>query len=413
MNAPSQPSSVPERLADLPAVRKTVVDAALAARARIRGVDAREYGVEGSAMTHSWLFTGPPGSGRSNAALALAAALVCSDPEEPGCGRCEDCRDVFNGSHTDVVHIVPQELTISVKSMERLIRDAASLPTVSDWRVVVLEDADRLSDGAANSLLKTVEEPPAHTIVILCAPSTDPDDFSVTLRSRCRHVYVKTPSHEEITRILIDEENASESDAQLAAAASMRHIGRARKLVNSREVQQRRTEILNLAELVFHGDQAFQAVSRFVDPVKKQAKEALAEINDEELKKLEASLGAGGRGKGTQKVARGSKGQIKDLEQQQKLRETRQIRDILDLSLLDFSSLYRDALMLSVGAEVNLTHPDYRGLAEDLAAKISEDGLVQCLDAIAHCREQLGQNVPPKVAFDGMIGRIRKAAQVS
>ncbi|MGD7002133.1 DNA polymerase III subunit delta' [Corynebacterium halotolerans] len=413
MSAPSRPESVSERLADLPAVRKSLIDAAFAARARVRGVPAREYGVEDSAMTHSWLFTGPPGSGRSNAAVALAAALVCTDPEEPGCGRCEDCRAVFNDSHTDVVHIVPQELTISVKSMEQLIRDAASMPTVSPWRVVVLEDADRLSDGAANSLLKTVEEPPPHTIIVLCAPSTDPEDFSVTLRSRCRHVYVKTPSRDEITRILVEEENASETDAQLAASASLRHIGRARKLVNSREAQKRRTEILNLAELVFHGDQAFQAVSKFVDPVKKQAKEALSEINDTELKKLEASLGAGGKGKGTQKLARGLKGQVKDLEKQQKLRETRQVRDILDLSLLDFSSLYRDALMLSVGADVELTHPDYRGLAADLAEKIPEAGLVQCLDAIAHCREQLGQNVPPKVAFDGMVGRIRKAAKAS
>lgn len=364
-------------------------------------------------MTHSWLLTGPPGSGRSNAALALAAALVCTDPEEPGCGRCDDCLAVFNDSHTDVVHIVPQELSISVKSMEQLIRDAASMPTVSDWRVVVLEDADRLSDGAANSLLKTVEEPPEHTIIILCAPSTDPEDFSVTLRSRCRHLYVKTPSRAEITRILVDEEGASEVDAQLAASASFRHIGRARKLVNSQDVQKRRTQILGLAELVFRGDQAFQAVSRFVDPVKKQAKESLAELNDAELRKLEASLGAGGRGKGTQKVARGSRGQISDLEKQQKLRETRQVRDILDLSLLDFSGLYRDALMLAVGAEVELTHPDYRGVTQELATRIPQNGLVHCLDAIAHCREQLDQNVPPKVAFDGMMGRIRKAAGVS
>lgn len=413
MSAPTRPSSVSERLADVPAVRRTIIDAALAARARVRGIPAEELGVENAAMTHSWLFTGPPGSGRSNAALALAAALVCTSPGEPGCGECEDCLAVFNDSHTDVVHIVPQELSIGVKAMEQLIRDAATMPTVSHWRVVVMEDADRLSDGAANSLLKTVEEPPAHTIIILCAPSTDPEDFSVTLRSRCRHVYVKTPSHAEITRILMTEEGAPESVAQLAAAASLRHIGRARKLVNSQAAQKRRSEILNLAELVFHGGQSFQAVSKFIDPVKKEITTALAEQDEAELKKLEASLGMGGRGKGTQKMGRGGAGQIKDLKEQQKKRLTRQIRDILDLSLLDLSSLYRDALMLAVGARVELTHPDYRGLAEDLAAKISPEGLVQCLDAVTRCREQFDENVPPKVAFDGMIGRIRKAAKVS
>lgn len=413
MSSLTPPLSIAERLADLPAVRTSLIDAALAARARTRGVPAAELGVDDSAMTHAWLFTGPPGSGRSNAAIALAAALVCTDPGEPGCGRCEGCQAVFNDSHTDVVHVVPKGLSIGVAEVERIIRDAASLPTVADWRVVVLEDADRLSESAANSLLKTVEEPPTHTVVILCAPSTDPEDFSVTLRSRCRHVYVKTPSMAEITRILIAEEGASEADAQLAAAASLRHIGRARRLVKFPETQKRRSEILNLAELVFHGDQAFQAVSRFVDPVKKQVKEELAEISAEEVQKLEASLGAGGRGKGTQKMARGMAGQVKELERQQKLRETRSNRDILDLSLLDLSSLYRDALMLQVGADVELTHPDYRGLAAELAGKISEAGLVSCLDAITRCREQLDENVQPKVAFDGMIGRIRKASGVS
>lgn len=394
-------------------MRTALIDAAWAARARIRNIPAAEYQVEENAMTHAWLFTGPPGSGRSNAAMALAAALVCTNPEEPGCGRCEDCLAVFKDSHTDVVHVVPNVLSIGVKEVERIVRDAASMPTVADWRVVVLEDADRLSESAANSLLKTVEEPPAHTVVILCAPSTDPEDFSVTLRSRCRHVYVKTPSKAEITRILISEEGAAPADAELAASASLRHIGRARRLVKYPEAQKRRSEILNLAELIFHGDQAFQAVSRFVDPIRKQVKEELTDTNDVERQKLEASLGAGGRGKGTQKMARGMGGQIKELEKQQKLRETRRIRDLLDLALLDLSSLYRDALMVKVGAQVDLTHPDYHGLASDLAGRGSERALVASLDAISRCREQLDENVQPKVAFDGMVGRIRKAFQVS
>lgn len=402
-------NTVASRLADTPAVRDTVLAAATAARAFIRG----ESPELGNAMAHAWIFTGPPGSGRSVAALNFAAALQCTDPTEPGCGRCRNCHDVLADSHTDVLHIVPAELSIGIKPMREMRTEAVKMPTVAPWRIIIIEDADRFTPEAADAILKVVEEPPAHTVIIMCAPSIDPEDFSPTLRSRCRHLYVPYPSVEHIVSLLVNECGATPEDARLAAVASNRHIGRARRLVSDVDAQQRRASILNLAEMVFHRDEAFKASTAFLKTVDKQVKSLSDEQDAEELAELERALGKGGRGKGTQKVMDGSAGMVKDLEKKQKMRRNRRNRDFLDLALVDLAGLYRDALMLSVGADVQLTHPDFEGLARDLAEKMSEAGLVECLDAVTKAREHISVNVTPTIAIDGMLGRIRLACGIS
>ncbi len=404
-------TSVFDRLAGPDSVSGLLINAATVARHIARGSDPSQ--LNDAMFTHSWLFTGPPGSGRSVAAKAFAAALVCSDPSAVGCGQCEHCRLSMRDAHADVIHIIPQELVISVESMREVIADAAKMPTVSDWRVIIIEDADRLSEGAANALLKTVEEPPERTIIILCAPSTDPQDIAITLRSRCRHVYIPTPTADEIARILVEEGGVSASDAQLAAAASAGHIGRARHLAHNQQVQVRRTNIINLAELIYHGDQAFQAVNTLVKGIEKESQEALAAREDEELEKLRASLGMGARGKGAQKALRGTSGQLKELEKNQEKRRTRFLRDSLDLALIDLAGIYRDALMISSESTVGLTHPDMEGLSQELASRVTPEGLVDCLDAINKCRESFGFNVRPVVAMDALVGRLRKAYKVS
>ncbi|WP_291313334.1 DNA polymerase III subunit delta' [Corynebacterium sp. UBA2622] len=394
--------SVSERLADTPRVRDTIMAAAAAAR----GIgDPR-------AMTHSWLFTGPPGAGRSTTAVAFAAALVCTDPDEIGCGRCKSCLDAFADSHTDIVHVVPKELAIHVEAMRDIVHQAARLPTVADWRVIIIDDADRFTEQAADAFLKTVEEPPARTVIILSAPSTDPEDFSQTLRSRCRHLYIPAPSSGEIVRILTEEEGASLNDAQLAAATSLRHIGRARLLVKNRDVQARRAQAINLAELVFHGDQAFQAVGTLIAAAKKESVSAYAAEDQRERDALAQSLGVGAKGKGAAKALRGSEASISELETRQKKRGTRRNRDVLDLTLVDLAGVYRDAMVIRSGAGVALTHPDFEGLSAEIAGRVSLEGLVACQDAIGKCRESLDQNVQPTIAFNGMIGRIRKACNV-
>lgn len=401
-------NSVAERLSDTPTVRDTVIGAVGAARAHARGESEL-----GSAMAHAWILTGPPGSGRSVAALAFAAALECSDPVEIGCGRCQHCRDVLAGAHTDVLHIVPAGLSIGIEEMRDMRKEAAKLPTVADWRIIIIEDADRLTGPAADAILKIVEEPPAHTVIMMCAPSIDPEDFSPTLRSRCRHLYVPYPSVDHIVALLVDDTGASPEDARLAAVASGRHIGRARRLVSDPDAQKRRASALNLAAMVFHRDEAFKAVTGFLKSVDKQVKEMSDDADAAELSNLERALGKGGRGKGTQKAMDGSAGAVSDLEKQQKTRRNRRKRDFIDLALVDLAGLYRDALMLSTGADVGLTHPDFEGLSRDLADKVSESGLVECLDAVTTAREHISVNVTPSIAMDGMLGRIRLASGVS
>src|ERR1700747_2526411 len=164
---------------------------------------ARGDSAHTAAMTHAWLITGPPGSGRSVAALCFAAALQCKSEDGPGCGHCRACTTTMAGTHADVRRIVPEGLSIGVDEMRAIVQIASRRPSTSPWQVVVIEDADRLTEGAANALLKVVEEPPPSTVFLLCAPSVDPEDIAITLRSRCRHVALVTPSVDAIAQVLV------------------------------------------------------------------------------------------------------------------------------------------------------------------------------------------------------------------
>lgn len=361
------------------------------------------------ALTHSWLFTGPPGAGRSTAALAFAASLVCTNDDVVGCGHCDACRAALGGSHPDVTHVVPQELTLRVSEVRDLIKVASTLPTEAPWRVLIIEDADRLRNEGANAFLKTVEEPPARTIIVLCAPSTE--DMVVTLRSRCRHVYIPTPSVESVARVLMGQ-GVAQAPAMLAASATNQHIGRARHLATTKQAQVLRAQVLNVAELVYHGDVAFRTVGGLFEAIEAEVAASLEAQEAEEKVKLEQALGMGGKGKGAAKAARGTKGTVDDLEKKQKLRRTRGARDGLDLALGDLAGLYRDALVHKGDAGVGLTHPDFEGLSRELAEKNSEEALLACIDALAHCRADVAANVRPAVALDALVGRLRLACGV-
>jgi len=364
---------------------------------------------DGPALTHSWLFTGPPGAGRSTAALAFAASLVCTNDDVVGCGHCDACRAALGGSHPDVTHVVPQELTLRVSEVRDLIKVASTLPTEAPWRVLIIEDADRLRNEGANAFLKTVEEPPARTIIVLCAPSTE--DMVVTLRSRCRHVYIPTPSVESVARVLMGQ-GVAQAPAMLAASATNQHIGRARHLATTKQAQVLRAQVLNVAELVYHGDVAFRTVGGLFEAIEAEVAASLEAQEAEEKVKLEQALGMGGKGKGAAKAARGTKGTVDDLEKKQKLRRTRGARDGLDLALGDLAGLYRDALVHKGDAGVGLTHPDFEGLSRELAEKNSEEALLACIDALAQCRADVAANVRPAVALDALVGRLRLACGV-
>ncbi|MFC7754761.1 DNA polymerase III subunit delta' [Tsukamurella soli] len=390
--------------------QEPVVDVLRAAAAAARDVAASSGTVadlSGSAMTHAWLFTGPPGSGRSIAARALAAALQCEDPAEPGCGRCRACTTVLAGTHADVRAIAPDGLSIAVKRMREVVADASRRPSVGKWQVVLIEDADRLTEQAGNALLKMVEEPPDQTIVLLCAPTVDPEDISVTLKSRCRHVPLVTPSATSIAEVL-QRDGIDAERAEWAAGVSGGHVGRAKRLATDPHAQAQRKQALSVARAAM-SDGVYGTVEQLLRDAEAAAKELNAGLNERETEELRTALGAGGTGRGTAGAMRGSAGQLKDLEKRQKARGTRAVRDTLDRALIDLAALLRDALVQSTGAAVTLMHPDEAEQTRKLAAYATPEGLLTCVEAVLECREAIDLNVKPVVALDAMAAGVSTA----
>ncbi|UGT59555.1 DNA polymerase III subunit delta' [Nocardia asteroides] len=371
---------------------------------------AREGRMSG-AMTHSWLFTGPPGSGRSVAAVCFAAALQCTTPGIVGCGHCHACATVLAGTHGDVRRIVPEGLSISVREMRDIVQIAARRPSTGRWQVVVVEDADRLTEGAGNALLKAVEEPPERTVFLLCAPTVDPEDISITLRSRCRHVHLVTPSVPAIARVLKERDGLPADAADWAASVSGGHVGRARRLATDPEARARRKKSLALVGAVGRGN-GYTAADELVKAADDEAKEMSADRDEPEREELATALGAGGTGKGAAGATRGSAGVLKDLERRQKSRATRTGRDALDRTLIDIAGVYRDAIAVRFGAVragVSLTHPDLSDPIHDLADRVSPEGLLRSVEAVLACREALDLNVKPRFAVAAMVAALIEA----
>lgn len=361
-------------------------------------------------MTHAWLITGPPGSGRSVAALCFAAALQCTADGVPGCGECRACSTTMAGTHADVRRIIPEGLSIGVDEMRQIVQIASRRPGTGRWQVVVIEDADRLTEGAANALLKVVEEPPPSTVFLLCAPSVDPEDIAITLRSRCRHVALVTPSVEAITQVLIDSDGLSPQEASWAAAVSGGHVGRARRLATDTQARERRQRALGLARDAATPSRAYAAAEELVATAEAEAKSLTENRNEAEAEELKTALGAGGTGKGTAGALRGATGAIRELEKRQKSRQTRASRDALDRALIDLATYFRDALLVSSGAgTVQANHPDMADKVSAMAAHASPEKLLRCIEAVLACREALAVNVKPKFAVDAMVATIGKA----
>ncbi|KWX23246.1 DNA polymerase III subunit delta' [Mycolicibacterium wolinskyi] len=398
-------SGVFSRLVGQHAVEQELVAAAAAARG-----DSAHNGTATGTMTHAWLITGPPGSGRSVAALCFAAALQCTSDGVPGCGQCRACTTTMAGTHADVRRIVPEGLSIAVKEMREIVQIASRRPGTGRWQIVVIEDADRLTEGAANALLKVVEEPPPSTVFLLCAPSVDPEDIAITLRSRCRHVALTTPSVDAIADVLISGDGLPEEDARWAASVSGGHVGRARRLATDPEARERRKRALGLARDAATPSRAYAAAEEMVAVAEAEALALTAGRNETETEELKTALGAGGTGKGTAATMRGAAGALKELEKRQKSRQTRASRDALDRALIDLATYFRDALLVSSGASaVTANHPDMAEKVAALAAHAPPDKLLCCIEAVLECREALAVNVKPKFAVDAMVATVGQA----
>ncbi|GAB1514920.1 DNA polymerase III subunit delta' [Actinophytocola sp. KF-1] len=376
-----------------------VLTASAAAAASI--VDGTFGGGPTSAVAHAWLFTGPPGSGRSVAAKAFAAALQCETGT--GCGACAGCRTTMAGTHADVHVVVPEGLSISVAEMRSLVQVAAKRPTGARWQVVIITDADRLTEGAANALLKAVEEPPERTVFLLAAPSDHPEDVPVTIRSRCRHLGLRTPSPSAIAEVLVSRDGVAPDMATWAASVCGGHVGRARRLARDEAARARRESVLRIPLNLRRLSDVFDCADDLVKAAEADANEVSGTRDEAEKEALKTAMGHGGTGKGAATATRGSAAALKELERRQKSRATRTQRDAIDLALVDLAGFYRDVLVLSSGSGARLNHPDRERDARQAAGAWTQESTLRRLEAVLACREAMELNVKPRIAIEAML----------
>jgi DNA polymerase III subunit delta' len=350
-----------------------------------------------AAMTHAWLFTGPPGSGRSVAARAFAAALLCPTG---GCGECHQCRTALDGSHADVEIVGTEGLSIPVKRARELVQLAALRPSVGRWRVIIVEDADRLtaySDAPANALLKALEEPTPRTVWMLCAPSVE--DVILTVRSRSRHVRLRTPPVSAVADLLVRRDGADPALARQAARAAQAHVGLARRLARDEHARARRRDIIAVSTSVTGVGEALAAAAALIETATAESAAASGERDATEKTRLLEVLGADPAARTQPPHIRA---QLAALEREQATRAKRFVRDVIDRALIDLLSVYRDALVVRIGAESALVNEDAREVVDEVVAAFDADGLLRAMDAIGTARERIGANVAPLLALEAM-----------
>jgi DNA polymerase-3 subunit delta' len=349
---------------------------------------------EPHAMTHAWLFVGPPGSGRSNAAKAFAAALQCP---QGGCGKCQTCVTVLNGSHPDVTLVRTEKLSIGVDEVRQLVRGAALAPATGRYQILVIEDADRVTERGADALLKSLEEPSARTVWMLCAPTSE--DVVVTIRSRCRRVELVTPREQAISELLQRRDDIDPETAEFAARIAQGHIGRARSLAANADARARRVEMLSIPATLNSLGACLEAAQSLVQAATAEAAAITTELDAAELAQLSETLGISGS-KGRPRHAAAA---LAELEDQQKKRSTRLQRDCLDRVLTELTSYYRDVLMHQTDSGEALINRDFDTDIRHLATNSTPAATLHKLDAILACRQELMSNVTPLLAMESLL----------
>lgn len=360
-----------------------------------RVVETLQSAVQGRGMTHAWLFTGPPGSGRSNAALAFAAALQC---EQDGCGECETCRTTMSGAYPDVTVHRPQRAQILVEEARHWVFQAALMPSVGARQITIVEDADRLNDHSGNALLKAIEEPTPRTVWMLCAPQLD--DVLPTIRSRARHVNLATPSAEDVADFLVRRFDVSPTRAAHAARASQGHIGRAKALALEEDTRGRRLEVVRLPPRLTTLSSCMTAATNLAELATEEATSDTDRLNAKEVEGLEALYGADRKSRS----ARSAKAAFNDLEKDQRARLKRRILDSVDRQLTELLSVYRDVLVLQTGAGGHLVNEEQRSEVQELARRTTPEETLRRIDAVYEARRQMMEfNVPPLLALESMM----------
>ena len=353
----------------------------------------------GEALTHAWLFTGPPGSGRSNAAKAFAAALNCDqeDVSQRGCGQCAACLTILGETHSDVTFVRTEKVTFTIDEARDLVSTAGNRPSAGRWRIIVVEDADRMAERTTNVLLKAIEEPTPRTVWMLCAPS--PADVLVTIRSRCRSVALRLPPASDVAALLVKRDGVDPALAERAARAAQSHVGIARRLARDPAARERRLETVRFPLGLRGVTAAVMMADKLVKIATAEANSSNEERDAAEKAALLATLGAPESGT----LPPAMRSQVKQLEEDQKRRAKRSITDSLDRTLTDLLSFYRDVLIIQLGNAVELVNVELRSELEEFARRSTPEATLARMDAINKARERITTtNVAPLLTIESM-----------
>ncbi len=352
-------------------------------------VEAAASLTDESAMTHSWLITGPPGSGRSNLAYAFAAALLGGDEATQ--------RQVAARTHPDLGVLSTERVIIAIEEVRQLVASSQFSPSVGRYRVMVIEDADRMAERTSNVLLKALEEPPPRTVWILCAPSEA--DLIPTIRSRVRTVRLRVPDVDEVADLLVRRDGVDPAVATRAAREAQSHIGMAHRLATNADARGRRERTLDIALGIRSVSDAVVAAASLLELAKADA-EALTEEKDaEERDSALRSLGIEPGGT----IPPALRSQLKNLEEDQKRRATRSLRDGIDRIMVDLLSLYRDILLVQLGVPGDPVNLDILDRVRDAANASDAPQTLGTMDAIAIARRRIESNVAPALALEAML----------
>ena len=363
-------------------------------------IETLRAAASGQGMTHAFLLTGPPGSGRSNAAIAFAAALQCENGPGPaaGCGGCNACITTLAGSNPDVTRVSTESVQFRVKDARDMVRKSAMSPVSHRWQVIVVEDADRFNDSSGNAVLKAVEEPADRTVWVLCAPTVE--DVLPTIRSRCRLVSLATPTAPEVADFLVRRQGVAESLASYAARASQGHIGRAKALATDEATRNRRREVVSLPARLTSIGACMQAATNLADVAKEEAEAITADLDQREKTDLDRAFGYEDKGRRPREYASA----LREMTDDQKRRAKRRVLDVVDRSLMDLVSVYRDAIALASRAPGQLVNEEIRPDVEEVVRTSTPELNLRRIAWVFEAREQMLEfNVPVPLALESMM----------
>jgi DNA polymerase-3 subunit delta' len=347
---------------------------------------------DSAAMSHAWLITGPPGSGRSTLATAFAAALISGGADDE-----VTMRQVLAGTHPDVTVLRTEKVIITIAEARALVERSYFGPSGGRYRVMIVEDADRMTERTSNVLLKALEEPPEQTVWILCAPSEA--DLLPTIRSRVRSLRLREPDVAAVAELIVRRTGADPVVAEQAARHAQRHIGMAQRLATDESARARREQTLRAVLGARGVSDAVEVAGQIVQAATDDAKALTAERDEAERRSLLRTLGIAEG----QAVPPAVRSQVNGLEDDQKQRAKRSVRDGLDRVLTDLQSMFRDVVMLQFGRDDSLINRELSADLAAVAAAWAPERTLVVLDHLAQTRESLERNVAPALALESLL----------